>query len=456
LTVLSRRLRVSRACVAACFLLLVPGLAAAAVAQILPPGRPGLPSGPFLLFPSVSFEASHDSNVLYRSSDLSEDIVGSDIVLLRPRIMVELPIGRNRFRLAYSPQYRDYSSDRFQQAKRISHFFDLEASLKLGPSVTCVVRDHMFRGSIEVDQVDRGGELTFGQIPFVIQSVGAEIGLELGARQGISVLPSYESVRFEEAGEQRLFSYRRRGFEGRYNFRLSEPTTLYVFSSYEGTQQDREQLIFGQVEAASHKEGVGLRRVVNQSVMTQISAGYQNLKFVGGTGSRFSGLGLDGTINVRLGELASLDISALRQPLQSFFINNNYYVAEQLRLALRHQVTRGMLYMAAVTYYRNDYPDPLDIRVTSETPAGEDQNPANGFIDDFEAFLPSQGIERRDSGIRLEAGVGYQFGPNMRAFFGYNQERRDSNILEVISGSLVSPFDYRVNRLSLRFEVGWL
>jgi hypothetical protein len=44
----------------------------------------------------------------------------------------------------------------------------------------------------------------------------------------------------------------------------------------------------------------------------------------------------------------------------------------------------------------------------------------------------------------------------MRAFFGYNQERRESNILEVISGSLVSPFDYRVNRLSLRFEVGWL
>jgi len=115
-----------------------------------------------------------------------------------------------------------------------------------------------------------------------------------------------------------------------------------------------------------------------------------------------------------------------------------------------------MLYTAGVTYYRNSYPDPLDIRVTSETPAGEDQNPANGFIDDFEAFLPSQGIERSDSGIRLEAGVGYQFGPNMRAFFGYNQERRGSNILEVISGSLVSPFDYRVNRLSLRFEVGWL
>jgi len=128
LTVVSRPLRVSRACVAACFLLLLPGLAAPAVAQILPPRRQGLPSGPFLLFPSVSFEASHDSNVLYRSSDLSEGVVGSDIVFIRPRIMVELPIGRNRLRWAYSPQYRDYSSDQFQQSKRISHFFDFEAN----------------------------------------------------------------------------------------------------------------------------------------------------------------------------------------------------------------------------------------------------------------------------------------------------------------------------------------
>jgi hypothetical protein len=433
-----------------------PGLAAPAAAQIFTTRNQGLATGPFLLFPSISFEGSHDSNVLFRSSDLSGDIVDSHIFLIRPRILVDLPIGQNRIRWAYSPQFRDYSSAQFKQSNRISHFFDLEGTLKLGPAVTCLLRDRMVRGTVEVDQVDRGGELTFGLIPFVLQAASAEITLDLGARQGISVLPSYETVHFEEAGAQRLFSYQRRAFEMRYNFRLSEPSTFYVFSSYEGTQQDREQLIFGQVEAASHRAGVGLRRIVNQSVVTQISTGYQKLEFVGGTGSRFSGPGLDGTINVRLGDLASLDVSALRQPLQSFFINNNFYLAEQVRVALRHQISRGMLYTAAVTYYRNRYADPLDIRVTSETPAGEDQAPANGFIDAFEAFLPSLGTRRRDTGIRLEAGVGYQFGPKIRAFIGYNQERRESNILQEIAGITVSPFDYRVNRLSLRFEVGWL
>jgi hypothetical protein len=417
----------------------------------------GLNTGRVVLYPSVTFDYTDDSNVLYRSADLSSSqIVHSGVVLVRPRLMVDLPIGRSRVLWSYSPLYRNYTTSQFQQSRHVSHFFDLEGVLKPGSGLTIAVRDHFVRGTIEVDQVDPGGELTFGLVPFIVHEPSMDISLDLGARQGVSVLPRYSSVDVSNSTESGFFSYNTRALEARYNYRVSEAATLYVFSNYEATHQDREQLIFGQVQVAGRTTGVGLRRLLNQAVVTEMSAGYETMNFTGGTASKSAGLRLQGNANLRLGDLTRLDVSAARGPYQSFYVNNNFYISRQVRVAITQQIGRGAYYEVGVTSFASHYADPLDIRVTSETPPGNDVNPPNGYIDQFESLIPSQGIRRRDNGLRVELGGGYQFTPKMRLFLGYNRERRDSNIVETVSGEPVAPFDYRVNRLFMRVVLGWM
>ena len=44
----------------------------------------------------------------------------------------------------------------------------------------------------------------------------------------------------------------------------------------------------------------------------------------------------------------------------------------------------------------------------------------------------------------------------MRVFIGYNGERRESNIEQLMPGGVFDPYDYSVNRIVFRIEAGWL
>ena len=159
----------------------------------------GLNVGHFLLYPSVDFEYTDSDNVFYSSQDLPEDqIIKSGMTVVRPRILMDLPIGGNRIRWVYSPLYRDYTSKSFVQTQRFSHYFDFEA-LHTGPVVTVRGGYHLVLGTEELREVDRGGELVFGTTPFKAYVTEAEVTLSMGARNGISVLPRYNAVAFDDS-----------------------------------------------------------------------------------------------------------------------------------------------------------------------------------------------------------------------------------------------------------------
>ena len=69
---------------------------------------------------------------------------------------------------------------------------------------------------------------------------------------------------------------------------------------------------------------------------------------------------------------------------------------------------------------------------------------------------PSDGIRRRDSGWRLQAGLGFQMSRTMRGFLSYTHQVRSSNVLQPFPDGFSDPFDYTVNRLLFRVEVGLL
>ncbi len=416
----------------------------------------GLPVGRFLVHPSLTFEYTHDSNALYVSSDLqSAQEASSGIFVVKPRVLVDLPLGQNRIRWTYSPMYRRYTNDAVAKNVPLSHNFDLESTFVLGPSLHLTLRDHFFRGTIELREVDPGGELTFGLVPFSVHEPEFDITADLGARHGVSLIPRYSSTDFANPESASFFNYTRREIEGRYNYRLSEPSTMYAFYALSDTIQDRQVAFFGDISLSTRRTGLGLRRTVNQAVVTEMSAGYETIRFRGGLGRDFSGPVVRVDATWQPSDASRLDLSLLRQPYQSFYANNNYFLDERVGLRLLRQVgPRAYLQIGGGVRW-NNYADPLDISVGPKTPPGNDVD-GNGQIDAFESLAASIGTRRKDRVRELELGIGYRFLPTLRGYIGYNFERRSSNIEQLISGELVDPFHYEVNRLVFRIEAGWL
>jgi hypothetical protein len=426
-------------------------------AQIFDTRTDGISVGRFLVYPSLTMEYTQNDNVFYRSRDLgSADIISSGVVVARPRILVDLPLGLSRIRWAYSPQYRDYSTDRFRQGNPLSHFFDLEAAYRNGRGLSLILRDHLVRSSLELQQADRGGELTFGLTPFEVQEPSLELNVDFAGRQGFSLIPRYSSISFSDTANSGLFDSQRRQLEGRYNIHLSPSDTLYGYYLSEWTNQQREFFVTSTEPVTSRVGGVGVTRTLNQAVIGRASAGYQHLEFDHPGARSFNGLVLDLGTFWSLSDVTRLELTARRQAYQSFFANVDYYADHLIGVRLLHQVGSTLYWSAGATFQRNVYGDRVDVSVTPQTPPSQDTNPPNGFVDAFESYLPSQGVRRRDSNMILAADAGWQVSRTLRLSLGYNFERRRSNIAQDIGTQVVDPFDYRVERIILRVEAGWM
>jgi len=115
----------------------------------------GLTVGHFVLYPSVNFELTDNDNIFYASRDLPGDqIIKSGVMVVMPRLLVDLPIGENRIRWVYSPLYRDYTSKSFVQSRRTSHYFDFEATHR-GSVLTVDGSYHLVLGTQELADIQR-------------------------------------------------------------------------------------------------------------------------------------------------------------------------------------------------------------------------------------------------------------------------------------------------------------
>jgi len=429
----------------------------------------GLQAGHFVLYPSISFEYKDDDNVFYASRELPRNqIVQSRVLAVQSRILMDLPVGSTRIRWVYAPMYRNYSSKAFAQTRPISHFFDFEA-LRVGPVVTLRAADHFVRDTVDLRQTDQGGE-TVGVVPFTTHTPELGVTVGMGARSAIAFAPRYTSVTFDERGSTSLLGYRRKELEVRLEHAVSPPGRVYAFYALDDTRQQREQIVFGDVSLDARTLGLGLRRTINEEVVTYLNAGYKTIDFKGGSNSDFKGPVLDANATWQLGDVTVLNLSTGHQAYQSFYVNNNYYVATELRLRLTRQVGRTVFWDTSVYFTNNHYADPLDISDTPDTAPEQDCNttvpdPGNpgqtlcvgdGRIDAYEALQPSVGRRRRDHVYHAEVGAGWQIARTLRLFIGYNYERRSSNIDEGSGGGIIDPFDYRIHRVLFRFEAGWM
>ncbi len=392
-------------------------------AQLYQTVSEGLSAGHFLVYPSIVFEYTRDSNIFYSTSDLPDEVTSTGVVVVRPRIMVDLPLSDSRIRWVYAPFYRDYTSQNFTGSNRLNHAFDLEGRFRTHGAVTLSVRDHFLRGTVSLLDQNSGNGLSFGLGRYSAHNPTLEIGLNLGARHGVSLIPSYSRTSFLGIDEALRFRYTTRRLEGRYNYKLGEAETFYGYYAYEGSSQKQPSV--EDVRFFSREAGFGLTRYVNQTVVTQVSAGYQTMDFENGGGRNFSGPVLDGAASWLLSEGMRLEFGILRHPYATIYAGSDYFIDGESRLRLTMQLGAASYLNVGVTGLRNVY-------------------------------APDQGTRRRDTLFRFEAGLGHQFLRTLRGYIGASTEGRRSNVEEVIGGEDVDPFHYRVNRLLFRLEAGWM
>src|SRR6266850_185417 len=156
-----------------------------------------------------------------------------------------------------------------------------------------------------------------------------------------------------------------------------------------------------------------------------MSAGYQTLDFEGGGGKNFRGPVVEASVALQVDDVTRVEIGVVRQPYPSVYADSNYYVTSEGRTRVTRQIGRATFLDASFTFQNNLY-------------------------------SPLQGNARRDRSSRLGLGMGYQFVRSLRAYLGYESERRGSNVEQVLGGESVDPFRYSVNRVLLRLEAGWL
>jgi len=460
-------------------LALGPGVrTASAQGQPFQTTSPGLNVGRFLIYPSLSVDLMQDSNVRYASEELpSAGDLGSGEIMVRPRVLVDLPIGQGRVRWVYAPLYRNYTSNTFKLPRRLSHNFDLEAGFKVGSAVRLLLRDHYVRGVLELEEVDRGGELAFGLTPFTSQEPSLQLDVDLGARQGISVLPRFDRVQFNDTPDAALLSFNRDQLEGRYNVRLSPTDVLYGFYASESSNQRRGSAVFADLTMSGESFGLGATRTLNELVTMSMSWGYKRFNFKGGDAEDFAGAVTDVNASLQLSDRSSLALLAGRQPFESFFLDNSFYLDNQLGFQFLQQVGVNAYWSAGATVRSNVYSGRVNLSVRPDTPATEDCNhdgvldgsdcDQNNVIDSLQSLYcvqrsdgsldcPSQGTRRRDRVLHFEVGAGYRLRRNLRVFIGYNADRRRSNVEQVNDGVFYDPNDYNIHRVFFRVEMGWL
>jgi len=389
---------------------------------------PGLPAGHFNLYPSVAYEYMYDDNILFTSTDLPGSVpVASGVNVLRARFLADLPLRDGRVRMLYAPFFRTYTNDRFEPEDQINQVLGADGTFHQSGRVSIGFRDDYAKGTLSLqEQVVRNG-VPFGLGHYEVHNPRMDLGVRLGLRQGFSLLPSYSHSAFSGLvsgfGQVVDYGYTTKAIEGRYNYKLREPTTVYLYSVVDRTLQTMSDA--PDVTIRANTVGLGLTRTLHAVIVTQVSAGYETMQFEGGVGDGFSGMVGEANVSWEMGNLNRFNVSVLRKPYASIYLGSNYYMATVGQVRWTRQLWRSSYLDAAAAIQQSD-------------------------------FVPVQGVGREERLIRMEVGLGHEFLRHLRGYVGFNVEQRESNVLQMTGGVGADPFNYELHRFIFRIEAGWM
>lgn len=427
----------------------------------------GIPLGPFEFYPSVSLQAGHDSNIF---NQIDEVRVADRYLFLRAPLVWQLPFHESVWDLSYIPGWNGYQEN--NSLDGTTQEFGTRLFLAFSSGSTLEVLGSRLHDYLNTTAFDPGGEVSFGDSDFTLDTAAVAYYHLLSPRQGFRIRTEYTALHFDQTVAASFVNYRDIRATVSYVNSLGETTALFV--DLVGARQDQERTEIEIDEDRSARRAIqfGMERRFDRQDRARFHVGYEELTVANTDDAEFSGLVARATYGRLLGGDLRLDGNLIREATASVFNVNNFYVSNRLLVDLDWRPGSRFFYRLSVDLTRNGYPeeaqqfclsaadqelgvqfdpsapfDPLDtpclVVDTDEPPNGlaDEESPASLL------YQPEIiGVVRRDRQFRGRGAIGFQFSRTAAVELGYEYLTRDSNM---------DPFDFTTGRLSLEFRFGW-
>jgi len=370
----------------------------------------GIPVGAFLFSPSLELIYERKDNIFLTETDKVHD----SVYVVRPRLMLELPVAENYFRVVYMPQYRNYKD--FNFTEHWSHFLDFQAHVDTPSGFELKLDNRLVRGTLETAEFDPGRENPIGLSPFFKDRAQVTLGYAVSETDFLGADINYTTVRFDD---QNTTFYDYDTFEGGLLYRRAMSPLMNMTAGVGGSHNS-----VSDTDSFRGYDGwyarAGVDGEFTQNLSGNFRLGYEKQrhdKDLDGRRQEFSGLTIDSSIKYSAMEGSSLELELGRAAYLSNFEGNGFYTSEKIGLNFDTMIVGQLFGTAGFTFQRNDY---------DRANAGE--------------------RKRRDDLKRATLGIGYHFTDIISARGNWRYENRDSNL---------SGFDYKANVFLVNLIFGY-
>jgi hypothetical protein len=399
----------------------------------------GIPLGAFLFSPSLEAIYERKDNIF-----LTDKLTESDTVyVVRPRLLLELPVSENYFRLVYTPQWRDYKDHDEVLDEKWSHFLDFRAVVDTPGGFEMRLDNRLARGGIETWEYDPGREVYYATSPFLKDSAALGLGYSVSETDYLGVVVSYDTVRFDDdpitntdpdpsIAPPPVFSDYDNLTAGFAYRRALGPLLALGFEL--GTKRSTVD-DFESRDSKGFYASVGLSGELTPNLTGDIRAGYEKRRFdreADGRRQEFKGFTLDTRLRYAISDTSSMEFVLTRTPYLSGFEDQGFYVSDYLGVNLDLGLVDKLFLTAGAGLGKNDY--------------------------DRRTETPSLSAKRRSDDLRrFQVGIGYHFTDFLSLRANWRRENRDSNLAWVdhLNHPFGAPYDYSANVYMVNLVVGY-
>lgn len=408
----------------------------------------GIPMGNAVFYPSVEFIYSHTDNLFLTDSSMGPTF--SDYYwAVRPTLGFEFPFKQSYVRLDVGYQYKDYND--YDLAKHNSWWVGFDSAFKFSNGSKLTLKNNFLQGVQELNKVDPGYEATWGNDTFNYNEFKVAYDFNLNQYNSMGVFGLWNYTDFKDNGTQTqpFYGYEQLGAGVHWKYHLNARNNFLAQYTYMNSKDKNfYSWAWGSIDPGrnynSNQLLVGWEGSTSKIFSGYAKAGYQEMNFTQNNYADFSGLVVDSALKFNFTELFKLDLNLYRQPYQSAYNVNNYYVAEGAKAQLHQQVTRYFFWTAGYNYQTNNYPNQTKV----DTMGGW------YVVGDYAWF--TQGQDRRDNISRLFGELGFHITRQFSLRVNYWHEDRDSNIhFYDIYGINREPYSYKEDRFSFQAQLGW-
>lgn len=396
----------------------------------------GIPLGKFQFYPSLRVGFVQDENLFNQNEAIAAGRVSDRSADLEIPLVLQLPFRASLWELVYTPGLKrfqdntDLDGDTHRLSTQLNLVFSMGARLNLQGSLT---RDYT-----NLQQAaDQLSESQFTFVDYEILRGHAVYEQPFGRRHGMELILDYESLEFDttelagftDFSEMELtLSYVRLlgrdmrvfvGGVGGIND-LVQPVLTTRGCNMDATACSRDELIFLAQEQEDRWTRVGVQlgfeRQFDEKNRARLDLGYQVLEFDHSEDSKFSGVVAHLRYSRRFSESLSVQADVVRQPTQSSFDVNNYFLMHRATGGVQFQPQgTSLFYFGSLSFQTSAYPDETQLSVNRKLNRRRDDYLGGGF-------------HRRDKIASVDLGVGMQFSALSSLDVTLAARRRDSNL----------------------------